>query len=204
MLIKYLFIVPGPLSSSSVEYDRNAIQLIISWNPPSEPNGILKGYNISIRTMEASPTLFQTIISADSKSYIYNLTVLCRNYTARIYAFTSIGPGPSTNFKFVATAPGFDFPLFNYFPYISLYILGTLNNIWIFPVIIYCILFIKWEILRKMYHLNEGKIQRIAPSLFIGNLQMAQNATFNIVHQFTWSTSTAMIPQWTLQLMFQV
>ncbi len=76
-------------------------QLIVNWDTPSTPNGVIIGYNVvlsgvnlanneAITITPSSATINETSYTVDHTSIPYS------DYTAVVFASTNVGPGPMT------------------------------------------------------------------------------------------------------------
>ena len=92
------------------------METTIRWEGPSETNGILIGFNLTIG-IAGQIGSSQKINSTTPTSFIYSVPTLCRIYTVRITALTEKGSGPIKEADFTATAPGFSswILIFKYF-----------------------------------------------------------------------------------------
>ena len=97
--------MPGPVRNLNVEYiaeltnfnsESRMYNLIvnISWEAPSNPNGVILGYNYSLlQTSNSDNVIIQntntTMLSAELSVMVTPFT----NYTATVVAFTSSGGG---------------------------------------------------------------------------------------------------------------
>ncbi len=76
----------------------------ISWEAPLQPNGFILAYNLSIGVVGQAKT--SHVYNATRFSFTFQVGTLCRQYTAMISAYTTVGPGPADVKNFTATAPG--------------------------------------------------------------------------------------------------
>ena len=68
----------------------------ISWGPPSNPNGVILGYNYSLMETSNSNNVIIEYTNTALLSVEHNVTVApFTNYTATVVAFTSAGSGES-------------------------------------------------------------------------------------------------------------
>lgn len=93
--------VPGGPPTTFAILASSPYNAIISWTPPTVPNGIITHYTIYIDFGNGS-TVTVYPQSADRQ---FNLTYLSpfQNVTARVTAFTMIGEGPPTVFRQTVT-----------------------------------------------------------------------------------------------------
>ncbi len=88
------------------EYNTTTMIAPIKWKVPLERNGVLRGYLLNISVLDFESRKYSYEISANLTEFTHQVNVLCRKYSVRISAFTSIGPGPAVNLTFTALAPG--------------------------------------------------------------------------------------------------
>ena len=97
--------VPGPvrnvelvfLDTDTSNFDSISnmynLNVSISWDPPSSPNGVILGYNYSLMETSNSNVIIEytntTLLSAELSVMVAPFT----NYTATVVAFTSAGSG---------------------------------------------------------------------------------------------------------------
>ena len=97
--------VPGPvrnvelvfLDTDTSNFDSISnmynLNVSISWDPPSSPNGVILGYNYSLMETSNSNVIIEytntTLLSAEQSVMVAPFT----NYTATVVAFTSAGSG---------------------------------------------------------------------------------------------------------------
>ena len=91
--VELVFLEPANFSRASRMYNLN---VNISWGPPSNPNGVILGYNYSLmETSNSSNVIIEytntTILSVQQSMMVAPFT----NYTATVVAFTSEGSGES-------------------------------------------------------------------------------------------------------------
>ncbi|MFH4973852.1 hypothetical protein AB6A40_000561 [Gnathostoma spinigerum] len=79
--------------------------VVVAWDPPSEPNGIITGY--TLRYWEVSQPNEKYTVFANSSSRKVNIDGLkaSTHYSIGIHARTKIGAGPETEAKFVSGVP---------------------------------------------------------------------------------------------------
>ncbi len=90
----------------TVTYEHTTMKATVRWEEPSEINGILIGFNLTVGIAGQIGTS-QILNSTTPTSIIYSVPTLCRIYTAMMTALTAKGSGPSNGEDFTATAPGF-------------------------------------------------------------------------------------------------
>ena len=91
--VELVFLEPANFSRASRMYNLN---VNISWEAPSNPNGVILGYNYSLmETSNSSNVIIEytntTILSVQQSMMVAPFT----NYTATVVAFTSEGSGES-------------------------------------------------------------------------------------------------------------
>ena len=100
----------------TVNYEHLSMETTIRWEGPSETNGILIGFNLTVGIAGQIGSL-QKINSTTPTTFIYSVPTLCRIYNVRISALTEKGSGPIKEEDFTATAPGLLLnPNFKVFP----------------------------------------------------------------------------------------
>ena len=103
-ILIYPSTVPGPVRNVELvflntdNFDRGSnmynLNVNISWGPPSNPNGVILGYNYSLmETSNSNNVIIEytntTMLSAEQSVMVAPFT----NYTATVVAFTSEGSG---------------------------------------------------------------------------------------------------------------
>ena len=91
--VELVFLNTDNFDSGSNMYNLN---VNISWEAPSNPNGVILGYNYSLMETSNSNTVIieytnTTLLSAEQSVMVAPFT----NYTATVVAFTSEGSGES-------------------------------------------------------------------------------------------------------------
>ncbi len=77
-------------------------QLIVNWNPPSTPNGVVINYNVTLsginlansKVIEIGPN--SAMITMGTSYTMDHTSIPYSRYTAVVFASTSAGPGPTT------------------------------------------------------------------------------------------------------------
>ena len=89
-LILILHTVPGAINSLSAI--PSVISMLVTWNKPLMPNGIITGYSISYHQLGEENSLVVNVTETSFK-----LTGLHPNtiYNISVSAYTVIGPGPA-------------------------------------------------------------------------------------------------------------
>ena len=110
------FIVPGPVQNVELvflntdNFDRVSnmynLNVNISWEAPSNPNGVILGYNYSLMETSNSNVIIEytntTMLSAELSVMVAPFT----NYTAVVVAFTSAGRGEPVMEVALSPEPG--------------------------------------------------------------------------------------------------
>ncbi len=96
-----LNIAPNTVAQFSVIYNNVTQRAQYNWSAPSVKNGIISSYILTVQYEGGSLQTF-TVNDNLSTSFIYNVSKLCRKYTARIKATTDGGTGPETPIEFLA------------------------------------------------------------------------------------------------------
>ena len=85
--------VPGPVSSLSAT--TAVTQLTVSWNPPSEPNGVIIVYELRYSSSNEMCLCNSSTATVNTSATQHTLRGLPRNtfFTFSVRAYTIIGPG---------------------------------------------------------------------------------------------------------------
>ena len=103
---------PGVIDTKTVIMSTKAYSVFISWSLPCYPNGILTHYGVE----RANKDNASDVQLYDLETNSMNITdgiLPYRNYTFKVRAYTSIGPGNFTSPKYAQTHPA-----------------GMLNSVW--------------------------------------------------------------------------
>ena len=86
-----IFAAPGVVANFTAE--AKVITVVFSWDPPSEPNGIITGYELTYRVNGSAPLTNRTDASTTMLSLELDLSTNVTDISVR--AFTSVGGGPA-------------------------------------------------------------------------------------------------------------
>ena len=101
----YLFTAPGPVQNLRVMYTAELsnfnrlsrmydLNVTISWNAPSEPNGVILAYSYHLVETDNTSTVIIEDTNTTDPSVLDSVTVSpFTNYTATVVAYTSAGGG---------------------------------------------------------------------------------------------------------------
>ena len=84
--------------SNLIQANATLTEIIISWNPPTIPNGIIRVYEIRYR--ESTSTCPYNITNTTNTEYSIVGLIPNTSYTIGVRAYTSIGPGEWTDETF--------------------------------------------------------------------------------------------------------
>ena len=83
----------------------NATIVLISWDVPMEPNGIILGYNVSIRLTSQSVALQALFADIPTTLVVTDLTPFT-NYDVSVIAFNTVGSVTSNETSFTTGPSG--------------------------------------------------------------------------------------------------
>ena len=90
-------LVPGPPSDVTVY--AFAKYILVTWDPPKEPNGVITGYQVGSAEYQGSQpqgvTVDMTPLAADKRRYLLSEQVPLSDYVVEIQAKTAPGWGES-------------------------------------------------------------------------------------------------------------
>ena len=83
---------------------KSSSSVVISWTPPSIPNGIIRGYNIYVVFIQNS-TLRVWKVGGDSVSYLLNTQNFGfgKTISVQVSSYTNVGEGPKSRIMNITT-----------------------------------------------------------------------------------------------------
>lgn len=114
LLVQTLTGYPGPVAGLTVT-ERGPTHVVLLWQPPTEPNGQLKGYRIGFRTLDhllLGPMQFPDTKDFDAATTSTKVTGLhyTQRYRFSIWAYTIAGQGDEYFIDDSTVAPGYPGP----------------------------------------------------------------------------------------------
>ena len=88
----FLRIAPGPPSNVAIN-PQTSRSLLLSWDPPTQPNGVITGYNYSCYQVESNEIITGSVTST---STVIHQLLPNTNYYCSVSASTLAGVGPSS------------------------------------------------------------------------------------------------------------
>ena len=103
----YIHLEPGPVQDLTASFDEDlsfnpdtrihTVEISISWSPPTQPNGEITGYNVTVyRTDNTSDIVYNNTMVTDTTVSPQVMVFPFTDYTVSVSASTSAGEGEAT------------------------------------------------------------------------------------------------------------